>query len=388
MTSIIAGAREGAAVTLSERHLTVPLTTGDARFHYVWLRDNCWCERCRVSQAGERRLWTGSIPPDLAPAEVRRDPDGTLHVTWDDGHESSYAEAWLDAHDYSRPAAPAAADEPVLWDSSLSAVPTFEHADVVGTRAGMLAYLDAMRRHGIARVRDTPRVPGEVERFGQTVGHLRETAFERVHNVCHDPMGYSVAHTTLELPPHTDMPSYHWPPSVQLLHFLVNEATGGESTFTDGWAVLADLRRDDPAAFATLARVPVRFQLFSADEDTQASAPMVQLEPDGRVRTLRFSNQLAQPLAAPFDEVEEFYRAYRVLASMVDGGRYTVQLRSTAGDLLSIHGHRVLHGRRAFDPASGARHLQDAYLELDDLLARRRVLLGSHLPVSAATGTR
>jgi len=54
--------------------------------------------------------------------------------------------------------------------------------------------------------------------------------------------------------------------------------------------------------------------------------------------------------------------------------------------MLSVHGHRVLHGRLAFDPTSGARHLQDAYMDYDDLMARRRVLLGSHKPMSALDG--
>ncbi len=38
------------------------------------------------------------------------------------------------------------------------------------------------------------------------------------------------------------------------------------------------------------------------------------------------------------------------------------------------------------DPTSGARHLQDVSMEYDDLMARRRVLLGIHKPMSAAEG--
>ena len=130
-----------------------------------------------------------------------------------------------------------------------------------------------------------------------------------------------------------------------------------------------------------LARVPVTFQLFSDAEDTWARAPMVQLDPEGRVTTFRFSNQLAQPLDASFEEVEAFYDAYRTLGRMIDSGRYTVTLKTDNGDLLTVHGHRVLHGRLAFDPDSGRRHLQDVYMEFDDLMARRRVLLGIHKPL-------
>ncbi len=386
LTFVTTTTPSAADVTLAERHLSLTLGDHETWFHHVWLRDNCWCPECRVAQSGERRLVTADIPADVAPRSVAWDAR-TLRITWSDGHTSSYSAAWLRTHDYCEPARRGRRHEPRLWNAGLDAVPVYEHSDVVGTSEGQLAYLDAVRDYGAAVVRGTPTVDGEVARFAEAVGHVRETAFERVHNVRHDPVGYNVAHTALALLPHTDLPSYHWPPSVQLLHVLVNDATGGESTITDGWAILADLRRDDPAAFDTLCRVPVGYQLFSEQEDTAASAPMVQLDTEGRVRIFRFSNQLATPLDVPFDEVEAFYAAARTLGRMVAGGRYTVAFRMAAGDLLTVHGHRVLHGRRSFDAASGARHLQDVYLEYDDLMARRRVLLGVHRPLPATAGT-
>ncbi len=369
------------ALDLAEDHARIELAGTMMRFHYVWLRDNCWCPDCRVAQTGERRLYTADIPPDITPREAVLDDAGTLQVTWDDGHRSSYRAEWLVRHDYS--GSTPGPGTPILWTAAVGALPAFEHADVVGTAAGQLAYLTAVRDYGAAVVRNTPSVPGEVERFASVIGHVRETAFERVHNVRHDPTGYNVAHTALALKPHTDLPSYHWPPSIQLLHFLVNEADGGETTLTDGWAVLADLRRDDPAAFDTLCRVPVSYQLFSDEEDTSARSPMVQLDSAGHVTTFRYSNQLAQPLDVPFRDVSAFYDAYRTLGTMVDSDRYKLAFRTRSGDLVTVHGHRVLHGRLAFDPASGSRHLQDVYMEYDDLMARRRVLQGIHKPMPA-----
>jgi len=372
-------------VTLHDRYLAVPVEGAVVRCHYVWLRDNCWCAECRVSQTQERKLCTASIRADIAPESVALDDDGTLRVAWNDDHVSAYTAAWLRTHDYSDQARADRRLEPVLWDATFS-VPTFEHDEVLGSPQAQIAYLEAVRDYGVALVRNTPSVLGEVERFAQEIGHVRETAFERIHNVRHDPSGYSVAHTPAELIPHTDLPGYHWPPSIQLLHFLVNEATGGDSTVTDGWSVLADLRAEDPAAFENLCRVPVPFQVFSDDEDTFATVPIVELDTDGRVRTFRFSNHLVQPLDTHFDDVEAFYAAYRKLGLMIASDRYKVVFKTSSGDLLTVHGHRVMHGRLAFDPTSGARHLQDVYMEYDDLMARRRVLLGTHKPMPAAPG--
>jgi gamma-butyrobetaine dioxygenase len=376
-----------ARVELRERHLDLTHSGGTSSFHYVWLRDNCACSECRVSQSGERALFTAHIPDDIAPrTAVIGEADGLLHLEWNDGHATRYSVPWLVERDYSSDTPTRARHEPTLWDATLAAVPRFDHADVVGTVEGQVAYLDAVRDLGVAIVAGTPSVDGEVARFAETIGHVRETAFERVHNVRHDPDGYNVAHTPIELKPHTDLPSYSWPPSIQLLHFLVNEASGGESTVTDGWAVVEDLRREDPEAFDVLARVQVTFQLFSQDEDTYATAPIIQLDPDGRVRTFRFSNQLAQPIHASFADVEAFYRAYRTLGRRIDSDRYKVVFKTTSGDLLTVHSHRVMHGRLAFDPTSGGRHLQDVYMDFDDLMARRRVLLGHHIPDPADGG--
>ncbi len=382
-SSVLVGTTGVDRLRLGERTLAIDSDGVTRTFHYVWLRDNCWCGDCRIRQTAERRLYTADIGADIAPAQAWIDARDTLNVTWNDGHRSVFSASWLAQHDYSDQARAARRHQPALWAAGF-VPPSFAHDDVVAGGAGQLAYLDAMRDHGVAIVRDVPAVSGQVARFAETLGHVREVAFERIHNVRHDPTGYNVAHTANELKPHTDMPSYTWPPSVQLIHFLVNEADGGESVVVDGWRVLADLRRADPGAFDTLASVPVPFQLFSADEDTYAVAPMIQLDPDGRVRTFRFSNQLALPLDVAADVVEPFYAAYRQLGAMVDSDRYRVMFRAADGDLLTLHGHRVLHGRLPFDPASGARHLQDVYMEWDDLMARRRVLRGEHLPLPAA----
>lgn len=368
---------------LADRTLSVEITGAARTFHYVWLRDNCWCDECRVRQTAERRMFTADIDGHVAPARAWADDRGGLHIEWHDGHRSSYSAQWLEQHDYSAQARSARRTDPVLWDAATLDLPTFAHADVVGSTDGQLACLDALRDLGVAMVRGVPPVDGEVARFAESIGHVREVAFGRVHDVRQDPAGYSVAHTTLELKPHTDFPSYSWPPSVQLLHFLVNDATGGDSLVVDGWKVVADLRAEAPDAFETLASVPVMFQQWSATTDTAAVAPLIQTDPDGTVRTLRFSNQLASPLDAAFDQVEPFYAAYRRLGCMLDDPAYRYVFRCDAGDLVAVHGHRVLHGRLPFDAASGTRHLQDVYMEFDDLMARRRVLRGGHQPLPA-----
>jgi alpha-ketoglutarate-dependent taurine dioxygenase len=385
MTQQRTRAARGTVLSLAQHHLALTTAGRESRYHYVWLRDNCWCDDCRVAQSGERRLFTAHIPDDISPRDARIDRhENTLEISWNDDHNSSYSLTWLTANDYSNPSD--SVDTRIYWTSTLPSLPRFEHDEVVGKPEVQIEYLEAVRDYGAAIVTHTPSVEGEVARYAEAIGHVRETAFERVHNVRHDPKGYNVAHTALELKPHSDLPSYHWPPSIQLLHFLVNESDGGESTLVDGWKVLADLREQHPDAFDVLCRVPVTFQLFSEDEDTLATSPIVQLDTAGNVRLFRFSNQLALPLNAAFDDVGDFYEAYRRLGRMLDSDHYKLSFKTQTGDLLTVHGHRVLHGRRAFDPGSGARHLQDVYMEYDDLMDRLNVLQGTHKPLPSDGG--
>ena len=201
-----------------------------------------------------------------------------------------------------------------------------------------------------------------------------------------DPKGYNVAHTALELKPHSDLASYSWPPSLQLLHYISNGVTGGETVLVDGWNVLAELRREHPDAYDLLSGVSVPFKIYSATEDTYAEEPIIQHYPDGRMRVFRFSNQTMQPIRIHPDRVEPFYDAYRKLGRLIAEDRFRVNVKLDGGDMLAVHNHRVLHGRLAFDPSSGDRHLQDLYMEWDDVMAKRRVLRG-HIPRAAWPGS-
>ena len=352
-----------------------------SRFHSVWLRDNCGCQACRVVQSGERLLFTADIPDDLAIREALISGPGHLAITWHDGHRSVFDRAWLRRFDYSSDPPKSGDSEPVLWDAG-ARLPEFEHAALMASDERLLEYLDALHAYGAAVVRNAPPVEGEVVRFAEHIGIIRTVAFGTVHDVMNDPHGYNVAHTAHELKPHSDLASYSWPPSMQLLHYLTNEVTGGETVLIDGWSVLSALRKASPRDYELLSSVSVPFKIYSATDDTYAEEPIIQHHPDGRIRIFRYSNQTVQPLRIHPDRVEPFYKAYRALGKLVSDERFRITLKAGSGDMLTIHNHRVLHGRLSYDPASGRRHLQDLYLEWDDVMSKRRVLRG-HLPMES-----
>ena len=226
---------------------------------------------------------------------------------------------------------------------------------------------------GVFVLEQAPTQPGTLELLAPRLGPIREVLFARIHDVQVDSSGYNVAHTPLALPPHNDFASYSWPPSVQALHMLENEAGGGDSVVVDGWHVLARLRDEHPEHFQVLCEVAVPFREFDDDNETYTVAPIVQCNADGSITMLRFSNQLMQTPDPEMHRIGDFYRAYHALCTMVTDDAVKVRFRLGSGDILIVAAHRVLHGRDAFEH-SGPRHLQDAYFEFDNVSNHHVVL--------------
>lgn len=370
-------------VRLGERAVTLGWSDWpEATFHFIWLRDNCQCPACLHPSTRERTHFTADVPAGVSAVEAELTGEGGLRVRWapsamdPEGHESVFPDGFLRAFRYPDETGPVQAPpRRRLWAAELNdRVPSFEFAEVVRDDGALLGWCEAIRDIGLAVVHGLPNHNGEVERFVERVAFVRETVYDRLHEVFVDPKAYNVASTALELKPHTDMPNYAWPPSIQLLHFMRNEAAGGETTAVDGFRVAETLRAERPDCFDLLTRVQASWRMFSEKGDIVGRAPMITLDPDGRITLVRFSNQLMQPLQIAPELVEPFYEAYRIFARMIEDPANQVVMRMGSGDLVTTHNHRVLHGRKAFDPSTGARKLQLSYMDFDDLLSRIRLL--------------
>jgi len=329
----------------------------------VWLRDNCPCEKCRITATGEHRFFLGSVAqiPDAVSLMVDL---GVLRIEWSDGHASAYSPADFArlTHIADRHHAIA-----VTWPDDF-APQRFSRNDILGDIAVRVEFLRIAMRDGLVIVTDMPNESGECIRFLDALKiPIRETPFDRLHDVFFRADGYNVAHTDEALPPHNDFASYTWPPSGQLIHMLVNEVSGGEWVNVDGFKVLAQLWRTHPGAVRTLARVPVAFREHSDSAESWTRAPIVRIDERGSIVGIRFSNQLMQPMSPLDPDVEDFYEAYHLLARAVNDPANQIEFTAHAGTMQFVHGHRILHARRAFDGTSGARHLQDTYFDFDDV---------------------
>lgn len=71
--------------------------------------------------------------------------------------------------------------------------------------------------------------------------------------------------------------------------------------------------------------------------------------------------------------MEPFYLAYRKFWKLLRDPQFMIRFSLAPGQMIAFDNLRVLHGRDAFDPNSGPRHLQGTYLDKDLILSRLRI---------------
>jgi len=342
--------------------------------HALMLRDCCACLSCRHPESLERTLDQLSYPLDVRPQRLALVDGGELEIVWSgDGHVSRYAAGWLRAGGWCEALMLAPASEP--WDRRFALrLPRFDFADVMGDDDALLAWLEALRDHGLTYVQGTPLEVGTVERLIARAGFVRPSNFGTVFDVKAVVGAISNAYTANDLPLHVDLPAREYQPGYQFLHCLVNEAEGGESVYADGLAMAEDLRAEDPDAFRTLTRTRVRLRYHDDETDYMAMKPLIVTDEHDRVVEIRFNTSIMTSFEAPPERMREVYRAFRAFLERTRDPAFQVELKMRPGDVACFDNRRVLHGRRAFAATSGLRHLQGAYMEREELLNRVRVL--------------
>lgn len=139
----------------------------------------------------------------------------------------------------------------------------------------------------------------------------------------------------------------------------------------DGFAAAAALRAADPESFGVLTGTPVPFGYIDKGTELTARQPLISLSPRGRIAGIRYNDRSMLPLRLPPAEAEAAYAAILVWARLLVRPEFL--LRLSPGDCLIFDNTRVLHARTAF-AATGARHLQGRYADLDGLLSTLAVL--------------
>ena len=343
-----------------------------AGYPYLWLRDNCPSARHPSTQ--ERIIDLTRIDPEIAPISVRL-ADGAVEIEWPD-RQSRYDLDWLRAHRPGVPVSDPAAIGAALWRGDLGAegVPRFEAGAVMASDAALLDWMQATRRLGFSILTGLADDVEAGMAAARRIGFLRETNFGTTFAVVSMPNPNNAAYTADRLPLHTDLSNQELPPGFQFLHCLANEAEGGGSLFVDGFAIAEDLRIEEPEAYRLLSTVTIPFRFHDAGFDIRRRQRVIREDGAGAIEEICFNDSLADVFDLPEDLMAAYYGAYRAYMLRTRQDRYLVTLRLEAGEMVVFDNRRVLHGRDAFDPATGRRHLHGCYVDRGEFESRIRVV--------------
>ena len=362
------------------------LTIRGKRFHYTWLRDHCLCPEC-FHQDSSQKIYDISMDP--VPPEPRsvEETSSELRISWNGAqpHESVFPIHWLLEHSYDPSPGPEQPSESALWDAAyMDAHPPgfFDASSTPFESWGrQLAALGLAVIHNLHHT--------DLHTWVTDVAPIHLTEYGVTCRVRPTPGAKDLALSNAgdSLLPHTDG-SYRW--GERLVQFLCarsNTTSGGDTTLVDGFRVARDFRLQHPRAFDLLASTRIQFRQY----DRQAgylfkhSTPLLLLDNGGEVEAVCYCPKNLD-WQLPFDQVEEYYRAYRLFSSCLNDPQYQYRFRLEGGDCVIFQNFRVLHSRSKYDPASGDRDFETGYVDWSYVAARLEYqrVKGSRQPSGAA----
>ena len=350
----------------------------ESKFNFMWLRDNCPTAHDKNSR--HRMFNILNVSDKLNPKKYVVNSDGKLEIEWSEGdHTSYFDQKWLRENCYTLKHKAKYISPYTLWNSSLQNnldTIIIDHDEIISSDEGLIKWLELLHKKGIAIVKNSPTEKESAFPVLNRISHTRETFFKTPFEVINIPKPNNSAYTAHELRNHMDLPWFENPPGYQFLHCLINAAEGGDSSAVDGFAVSEYLRQNEKEIFDTLVNVYLKFRDKDYTQVLHRSfhAPAISLTKDGDYNDIRFSVATMDALDCHPDEMEKVYNAHRRFGNLLHDDNFQIKFRLEPGDIFSFNNRRILHGRTAFDPNSGHRHLQGYYIDRDEIIGRLNFL--------------
>jgi gamma-butyrobetaine dioxygenase len=327
----------------------------------LWLRERCQDPAHLDPHTRQRLFDPHRLPDDLALVHVEERRDNRAWLAFSDGYSGEYELRSLaddlDLEDGLPPEVP--------WRADLALDAVSVDGRTLDNEEVLLRSVWTFLTLGLVIIRNLSTAPECILEVARRFGHVRETNFGRLFEVYSRPGSNDLAYRPVPLGAHTDNPYREPVPGIQLLHCLVNETSGGLSTLVDSLSVAQALQQEDPEGLELLATTPIRFRFIDANEELIEHRPIVQRDAGGRMTGVHYSPRLDYLPLLDGDTTRRFQRARRRLSELFADSRFELRFPLRAGELMMFNNSRVLHGRTAYDPNEGHRHLQGCYIDLD-----------------------
>ena len=360
--------------------LVVKANNKVARFHSIWLRDNSRDETTLSPQNQQKLITLNDIPKSLKISSLNLDGNEIELVFQPENKKVSFDVHWLLENNYDYKLANIKKgwvnDKIVLWDRNMSStLPIINFDKFIKSDFDLWKWLDKFLKYGFGKIIDGPEKQDTLFELVKRFGYVRETNYGRKFEVRSIKNPSNLAYTSKGLEAHTDNPYRDPVPSLQILYSIENSATGGESVVVDGFNAALKLKDENLEMFNVLSTYNVSFQ-FSGEEGIflKADKPMLELAPNGELKTIRFNNRSTIiKNYIPFDAMELFYDAYRKFGEIISDKSMQFSFSLKPGECFIVDNTRVLHARNEY-MNDGNRWLQGCYSDKDGLLSKYEVL--------------
>jgi len=349
-----------------------------SNFNFMWLRDNC--PTAHDEDSRHRMFNILEISTNIEPKTCKINNEGKLEIEWSEGsHTSYYDQEWLRKNCYTINNKKKYVSPYQLWDRSLQEnlkSISIEHDEIISSDKGLIKWLELLHYKGIAIVKNTPTEKESAFPVLNRISHTRETFFKTPFEVINIAKPNNSAYTAHALRNHMDLPWFETPPGYQFLHCLINDTEGGNSSAVDAFAVADYLRKNEKEIFETLVSVPLKFRDKDYTQELHRSfyASAISLTKDGDYNDIRFSVATMDALDCHPDIMDKVYKAHHRFGNLLHDDKFQIKFRLEPGDIFSFNNRRILHGRTAFNPNSGHRHLQGYYMDRDEIIGRLNFL--------------
>ena len=360
--------------SLEKEHINIKWQDNhESKFHFLWLRDNC--PTSFHSDSKMRKFNLLSVSKNIYPKKIDNN-ENNLRILWNEkNHISNYELKWLRDHCYTEINNQKYKTPYFLWNNNLSKefkLISLNHDEILNKKEKLIQWLQLLHIYGITIIKNAPTKDKSALKILNKISHHRETFFGTPFEVINLPKPNNQAYTADALTNHSDLPYFEYAPGYQFLHCLENSANGGDSTAVDGFAVADYLRKNEREMFDILSNTQVKFKDndFTQDAIRIFYSPIITLTKDKDFNDVRLNMGAMATIDVHPDKMKKFYEAYRLFSSLLHNKEFMIKFRLEKGDIFCFDNRRVLHGRSAFDPNSGNRHLQGYYIERDEVISK------------------
>ncbi|KAB0793468.1 hypothetical protein PPYR_13088 [Photinus pyralis] len=350
-------------VQVEDEWLYVKFGEHGRRFYYLWLRDNCKCEKCYSTFYNQILFNILDIPSDIKPISCEIVKDKLL-IIWMDKHKTEYEMKWLESITFPLKHAL----KTILWDRKV--VPKKIPLEFyLNDKDGLKSLISAVTTYGFGIVTGVQNTLEATESVVRHLASVQKTYFGEMWKVTTDSSCNDTSTTNVALLPHNDNTYWSNAAGLQVFHLLNRNGEGGHTILVDGFNIAEKVRKRNVDSFNLLCNSAIESHFIDKDQHYFCTDPVIKLHSATKqLHQIRFNVYDRSPLVSlPEGDIPRYYEAYKLFASEAFDRENQYEIQLEPGDVIFIDNWRVLHGRREF---MGTRELGGCYVSRDDYLSR------------------